>query len=878
LVRPLHGNQIFVREAEIMLVRLLPFLQWYKGYDAGKLRADFVAGLTVALVLIPQSMAYAQLAGLPAYYGLYASFLPPMVAALFGSSRQLATGPVAIVSLMTAATLEPLATAGSEAFISYAIFLALLVGLFQFSLGVLRLGVIINFLSHPVVIGFTNAAAIIIATSQLSKLFGVTVDKAEHNYETVWRVIVAAHQFTHWPTFLLGTLAFVIMVVLKKINNRIPCVLAAVVVTTLISRFIGLEDNRLAVIDQVESPLVRELIQAYNRDVQDLSQVSEARAFLGPQVEKMAEAENGDPCMTCHVKQQVNLDMLRDETMATISLDVNPKTALELHAMAGLLGKQIIQIKENASEVRMELRGLKFVLLEEGGTPQFALAAEATGGGSIWRLQVGNAPLDPEKLVFLGGGAIVGAVPSGLPKLSSPHWDWSVLRKLFGAAIIISILGFMEAISIAKAIAARTGQRLDPNQELIGQGIANILGSFGQSYAVSGSFSRSAVNIQAGAVTGLSSVFTSAVVVLVLLFFTPLLYYLPQSVLAAVIMMAVIGLINFKGVVHSYKVKRSDGVISVISFVATLAFAPHLDKGILLGVLLTVGVFLYGRMKPAIAELSLGRDGHFHNAEHLQLTQCRHLAVIRFDGPLFFANASYLEDEVLDRLRSLPELKAILFKSDGISQIDASGEETLSLLIDRLRSGGIDVYFSGLNERVVDTLHRSHLYEKIGEDHVFMTVTQAIEAIWPGTHQGSDEAICPLIQVVPTGKAPVEAKIGVLMVDDEQDLADLIALRLNKRGMKVDVAYTGDQALECVRKVDYDAVILDMKLGRESGQDVLLKLRDLRPDLAVIILTGYGSVESAVMAVKHGAFDFMLKPCDIDELVAKIKEASRQTA
>jgi SulP family sulfate permease len=284
LVRPLHGNQIFVREAEIMLVRLLPFLQWYKGYDAGKLRADFVAGLTVALVLIPQSMAYAQLAGLPAYYGLYASFLPPMVAALFGSSRQLATGPVAIVSLMTAATLEPLATAGSEAFISYAIFLALLVGLFQFSLGVLRLGVIINFLSHPVVIGFTNAAAINIATSQLSKLFGVTVDKAEHNYETVWRVIVAAHQFTHWPTFLLGTLAFVIMVVLKKINNRIPCVLAAVVVTTLISRFIGLEDNRLAVIDQVESPMVRELIQAYNRDVQDLSQVSEARAFLGPQV------------------------------------------------------------------------------------------------------------------------------------------------------------------------------------------------------------------------------------------------------------------------------------------------------------------------------------------------------------------------------------------------------------------------------------------------------------------------------------------------------------------------------------------------------------------------------------------------------------------
>jgi MFS superfamily sulfate permease-like transporter len=859
-----------------MLVRVFPFLNWYKGYDTSKFRADFVAGLTVALVLIPQSMAYAQLAGLPAHYGLYASFLPPMVAALFGSSRQLATGPVAIVSLMTAATLEPLATAGSEAFIAYAIFLALLIGLFQLSLGVLRLGVVVNFLSHPVVIGFTNAAAIIIATSQLSKMFGVTVDKAEHNYETVWRVIVAAHHFTHWPTFLLGALAFGIMIVLKKLNPKIPYVLAAVVVTTLISRVIGLEDNRLAGIDQVESQTVREQIQVYNRDVRDIALVSEARAILERQVEKLAEVKDEDLCMTCHKEQQVDLDMLRDESMATVSLDVDPKTALELHAMAGLLDKQISQVKELASEIRTELRGLKFVLIEENRTPHFALAAGTTGGRGIWRLQVGNKPLDPEKLVFIGGGAIVGAVPSGLPRLSVPQWDSAVFGKLFIAAIIISILGFMEAISIAKAIAARTGQRLDPNQELIGQGIANIVGSFGQSYAISGSFSRSAVNIQAGAVTGLSSVFTSAIVVVVLLFFTPLLYYLPQSVLAAVIMMAVIGLINFKGVVHAYKVKHSDGVISVISFVATLAFAPHLDKGILLGVLLTLGVFLYGRMKPATAELSLGRDGHFHNADRLRLTQCRYLAVIRFDGPLFFANASYLEDEVLDRLQSLPELKAILIKSDGISEIDASGEETLSLLVDRLRSGGVDVYFSGLNERVIDTLRRSHLSEKIGKDHIFMTVTQAVESIWARTHEDSEEAACPLIHVIPIGEVASEAKIRVLMVDDEQDLADLFALRLNKRGMNVDVAYAGDLALERVQKVKYDAVILDMKLGRDNGQDILLKIRDLRPDLAVIMLTGFGSIESAVEAVKHGAYDFMLKPCDIDDLVDKIREAYRQ--
>ena len=174
-----------------MLRKFFPFIDWFKEYSPGAFKADFISGLTVALVLIPQSMAYAQLAGLPAYYGLYASFLPPMVAALFGSSRQLATGPVAVVSLMTAATLEPLATAGGEAYIAYAILLALLVGLFQLSLGVLRLGVVVNFLSHPVVIGFTNAAAIIIATSQLSTIFGVSVDSAAHHYETIWRVVAA---------------------------------------------------------------------------------------------------------------------------------------------------------------------------------------------------------------------------------------------------------------------------------------------------------------------------------------------------------------------------------------------------------------------------------------------------------------------------------------------------------------------------------------------------------------------------------------------------------------------------------------------------------------------------------------------------------------
>jgi MFS superfamily sulfate permease-like transporter len=212
-----------------MITRLFPFLAWYKDLNPSIIRVDCIGGFTVALVLIPQSMSYAQLAGLPPYYGLYASFLPPMIAALFGSSRQLATGPVAVVSLMTAASLEPLATAGSAAFIGYAILLALLVGIFQFLLGVLRLGLVVNFISHPVVNGFTNAGALIIASSQLSKMFGVYVDNsAEHYYETIFRVVDAAMSYIHWPTLLLGALAFAIMYGLKRLDPRIPNVLVAV--------------------------------------------------------------------------------------------------------------------------------------------------------------------------------------------------------------------------------------------------------------------------------------------------------------------------------------------------------------------------------------------------------------------------------------------------------------------------------------------------------------------------------------------------------------------------------------------------------------------------------------------------------------------------
>ena len=420
-----------------MYAKLFPFLRWFP-MGADSLRHDFIAGITVALVLIPQSMAYAQLAGLPAYYGLYAAFLPGMVAALWGSSKQLATGPVAVVSLLTASALAPLAQVGTEQFVALAILLALLVGIVQFVLGVFKLGVVVNFLSHPVIVGFTNAAAIIIGLSQLNKIFGVKMPRSEHFMNDIWAVVQNLGG-THWPTLAMGVVAFAMMWAMKKYAPKVPGVLVAVVLTTLVSWAIGYESM---------------------------------------------------------------------------------------------------------------------------------------------------------------GGQVVGAIPPGLPSVALPHIDLGIATDLLVSALIISLVGFMEAISIAKAMAAKTKDRVDPNQELIGQGVANIVGSFTQAYPSSGSFSRSAVNLNAGARTGMSSVFTGLIVLGTLLVLTPLLYHLPQAVLAAVIMMAVVGLINLKAIKHAWEANKHDGVASVVTFLATLAFAPHLDNGILVGAGLAVGLFLYRTMKP----------------------------------------------------------------------------------------------------------------------------------------------------------------------------------------------------------------------------------------------------------------------------------------
>jgi MFS superfamily sulfate permease-like transporter len=371
------------------------------------------------------------------------------------------------------------------------------------------------------------------------------------------------------------------------------------------------------------------------------------------------------------------------------------------------------------------------------------------GDGNRWRMKVGHNALDEQAITMSGGGAIVGEIPRGLPALSIPTIRWQDLSSLLAAAVIISLLGFMEAISIAKAMAVKTGQRLDPNQELIGQGLANIIGAAGQSYPVSGSFSRSAVNLQAGAVTGLSSVVTSVCVAIVLLFFTPLLYYLPQAVLASVIIMAVIGLISVSGFVHTFRAKKADGIISVASFVFTLAFAPHLDKGIMIGVGLSIALFLYEYTRPRVTFLSRHEDGSFRDSDRWMLARCKHILAIRFFGKLFFANTSTLERRIQEAIATLPDLKHIIIVANGISDIDSSGEEILDQLVDELRDWGYGVSFSGLRDPVRDVMARTRLLEKIGEENFFPNVQSAVDAICPKVHDEVGHHRCPLLECVP---------------------------------------------------------------------------------------------------------------------------------
>ena len=713
------------------LKKYLPFLRWFP-VNTPTLRADIIAGVTVALVLIPQSMAYAQLAGLPAFYGLYAAFLPPIVAVAFGSSHQLATGPVAIVSLLTAAALEPIAVAGSEMYVVYAVLLALMVGIFQILLGMLRMGALVNFLSHSVVVGFTNAAAIIIATSQLGKLFGVTVEKAPHHYQTVWNTILATTD-THWPTLVLGILAFAIILVLRRINPRIPNVLVAVAITTLISWAMGFENKQEITASQLGSVSVHKLI---DEELDYLQQI----ASTGKQ---LRAAEN---------------------SWLTIKKEDGANTERSLSALHEVdrLKLKLQGLKNAKKTVTREIKSLRLqrVTAGKGNGDRYYLLndipAEIANDPTytiidheVWRVLSVD---DQGTLLINAGGAVVGNIPPGLPDFRLPGFSFDVFLQLLGSAIAISLIGFMEAISIAKAMAARTRQRLDANQELIGQGLANTVGSLFQSYPVSGSFSRSAVNIEAGAVTGLSSVVTGLMVLITLLLFTPLLYHLPQATLAAVIMVAVVGLVSARAFKRVWQVQRNDGLVAGITFVLTLLLAPHLEQAIIVGVLLSLGIYLYRTMKPRVAVLARHPDGSLRDAEVHGLTTCENITVIRFDGSLYFANTSYFEDKVMLKLAIKPDLKYVIVDAEGMNQLDATGEEMLVQLTERLSSAGIEVLFARVKRQIVDVLVRAGFIKQFGERRFFRRAEHALEYAWEKLGENHKDT-CPLHLPSPTNPA-----------------------------------------------------------------------------------------------------------------------------
>ena len=524
----------------------------------------------MALVAIPQSLAYAQLAGVPAYFGLYAILVPSLVGALFGSSRVLSTGPVAMTSLLTAASVIPLAHWGTEQFYTTVVLMAFLSGVVQIIMGLARMGVLLNFLSNPVLMGFINAAAIIIGLSQLAPLVGLSLRNSQHFLVDIAHILVHMDEM-HLASLIFGLSSLAIMLTLKRYAPKLPGVLIAVTLATVASYVIGFEAI---------------------------------------------------------------------------------------------------------------------------------------------------------------GGRVVGEIPQGLPSFSLPEFDWQASVSLLPMAVVISLVSFMEAMSSCKIIAIKTRTAWDENQELIGQGLAKIAASFNHTMPVSGSFSRSALNLSSGAITGLASIVTAAAVLLTLLVLTPLLHQLPKPTLAAVIILAVISLLNFKIFGDAWKASKQDGIAAVTTFVATLLFAPNIQYGILVGMLLALAMFLFRTMKPRIVLLGLDENGELQNAERYSLPKFHpQVVAIRFDGQLYFANVNYFEESILYLISNDADIRYVLVDASGINGLDASGVAMLRELVTRLKGNGIALVFYNIKLQVLEVMRRTGLQSDIQEKNIFPSERNALKDI-----------------------------------------------------------------------------------------------------------------------------------------------------
>lgn len=555
--------------------RFLPFLNWVQrwreqGGTLPGMRADLMAGLSVALIMVPQAMAYAQLAGMPPHIGLYAALLPSVVAALFGSCGQLSTGPVALTALLTAASLTPLAVPGSEAFMALAVLLALLSGLFQLLFGLARLGWVLNLLSHPVLIGFVNAAALLICLSQIPPLLGLSMPHSGRFLADFWEV-VRHLDGAHAPSAAFGLGALMALVLLKRRWPRLPGVLIVVAAGTGLSAWLGLAD---------------------------------------------------------------------------------------------------------------------------------------------------------------AGGRVVGVLPAGLPALAMPDIDPATLLQLAPAAFVIALVSFMEAMSSARLITTRTRTRWHENQELIGQGLGKIAASLSGAMPVSVSFSRSALSLGSGAVSGFSALVTAALVLLSVLVLAPLFHHLPIAVLAAVILQPVANLIDIDALRKAWRTQRDDGIAGLVTFVVTLLFAPNIQTGILTGLLLSLAMMLYRTMTPRTALLGLHPDGTYRDLVRFGLAHPGpNLTIVRFDGALSFVTAARFEEAVLNAALAQPHAHVVLVSAAGINALDATGANTLHHLLERFRSSERCLAFCGLKKQVIDVMKRAGVWAVLADHGRYRTEAQAVTAL-----------------------------------------------------------------------------------------------------------------------------------------------------
>lgn len=706
------------------LARLFPFVRWFP-MEAGTLRADVIAGITVAMVIIPQAMAYAALAGLPVIHGLYAAFLPVMVAALWGYSNQLSSGPVVVASLLTVAALGPIAVIGSPEYVSLAIALALLVGLIQLVLAIFRLGELVSFLSQPVIIGFINAAAFIIALSQVNKIVGIPMDSTGWLLRDVWTVFRHIDQI-HWPTLAMGVGALVLMLGIKAKWPQAPGVMIAAVLTTLLSWGLGFERKVNVSLAAIATPEIHTLAEPIAR----------------------AEAQIAE----------LNLQFARVAHDARSQRQTLPEDDPAVAALNARM--ELIKIEMAAIEKRAQAnqRALRAFVLERApsahGPDRFYVRGhvpEDVGvDGTRWRIQRVKAG----EVRLSGGGDVVGAIPAGLPPLALPQLSGARIVELLPSALILAVFAFTGVISGARAMAMHTKQRVRPNQELVGQGLANVVGSVTACYPVGGALARTAVNLRAGARTGLASVVTGLVVMVLLLFFTALLYHMPQAFLAAVLLTAVASLIDFGALRFAWKANRHDGIAFIVTFVGTLAFAPAIDRGILFGAATAIVLYLYRSMRPRMIELGRHPDGALRDARLYRLPTSEHIIAVRFDGPLYFANVPYFEDALLEIVARSPKARFVLVQGAGISEIDASGQAALRDLVRRLSGNGITVVVTSLRAQVASALGATGVLDEIGADNVFRRSDEALDTLMQRVRDDDfDAAACPLRRPDQTSQA-----------------------------------------------------------------------------------------------------------------------------